>query len=264
MKIATTILTTALLAGISSAQTAPASQVVKPNAPQTKVQTGPSSLQSPFVPKKPAKNAPETKAQPAQKPAAKQAIAKKPVVAQKAMAQKPVVAQKGAQKLTQRPMQKPAQAAANKLKIEAKPKLKAQSVAAKPVKPEVKPAETVPAQAQVAAAKPKVNPGKRDPFISPIAAAALRNGPVSCSTGKHCLVVDQIALKGIVQMKEGNFALVENAAKRPYVLRENDSLFNGSVVKITGDSVIFKENGSDILGRPTTKEVVKKVSAPAV
>jgi hypothetical protein len=71
-------------------------------------------------------------------------------------------------------------------------------------------------------------------------------------------------LKGIVQMKAGNFALVENTSKHPYVLHENDSLFNGSVVKITGDTVILREDSSDILGRPVSKEVVKKVSAPAV
>jgi hypothetical protein len=65
-------------------------------------------------------------------------------------------------------------------------------------------------------------------------------------------------------MKEGNFALVENIARRPYVLREKDALFNGTVEKITGDSVVFHETGSDILGRATSKEVVKKVSPPAV
>jgi hypothetical protein len=65
-------------------------------------------------------------------------------------------------------------------------------------------------------------------------------------------------------MKSGNIALVENAARRPYFLKENDALFNGSVVKITGDTVVFKEESSDILGRPVSKEVIKKVSAPAV
>jgi hypothetical protein len=247
MKIAITIFTTALLAGLSAAQNAPASQqVVKPNAPETKVQTGPSSLKSPFVPKKATKSAAPAKA-PQQAP--------QPPV-------KPVVAKTNLQK----PLPKPAQAVSSKPHINTKAKAKAQTAIVKPVsKPEVKPTATAPAEAQTVAAKPKVNPGKRDPFISPIAAAAMRNGAATnCTTGKRCLVVDQISLKGIVQMKEGNFALVENAAKRPYVLRENDSLFNGSVVKITGDSVVFKENSSDILGRPTSKEVVKKVSAPAV
>ena len=93
---------------------------------------------------------------------------------------------------------------------------------------------------------------------------AARGPGAGCTSGKRCLVVDQLVLKGIVQMRTGNFALVENISKRPYVLHENDSLFNGSVVKITGDSVVFREESNDILGRPVSKEVVKKVSAPAV
>jgi len=108
------------------------------------------------------------------------------------------------------------------------------------------------------------NPGKRDPFLSPLAAAAARGVAANCTSGKRCLLVDQIVLKGIVQMKDGNMALVENGAKRPYVLHESDSLFNGIVVKITGDSMILREDSSDVLGRPVSREVIKKVSAPAV
>jgi len=58
--------------------------------------------------------------------------------------------------------------------------------------------------------------------------------------------------------------LVENASRRPYVLRENDALFNGTVEKITGDSVLFRQNVQDLLGHTSTREVIKRVSAPAV
>ena len=140
-------------------------------------------------------------------------------------------------------------------------------------KVEPKPASTAPAPEKKVEAAPVAqnepinklpSPGKRDPFLSPLAAAAARGAAANCTTGKRCLVVDQIVLKGIVQMKNGNLALVENGAKRPYVLHESDSLFNGTVVKITGDTMILREDGSDVLGRPVSKEVIKKVSAPAV
>jgi Tfp pilus assembly protein PilP len=109
------------------------------------------------------------------------------------------------------------------------------------------------------------SPGKRDPFLSPIAAAAMK-GPVNCNATdrKQCLVVSQLTLKGVVQMKEGNIAVVENPAKRPYFLKENDALFDGSVLKITSDSVVFRETSSDIIGRPVSREVIKKVTAPSV
>jgi Tfp pilus assembly protein PilP len=104
--------------------------------------------------------------------------------------------------------------------------------------------------------------GKRDPFVSPIVRATT-GGPV-CETGKRCLMVDQIQLKGIVKSPSGYIAVVENPLKRAYFLRENDPVFNGSVIKITGDTVVFRETTTDKLGKQGTREVVKKVNAPVV
>jgi len=78
------------------------------------------------------------------------------------------------------------------------------------------------------------------------------------------LVIDQIELKGVVKTVNGMIAMVENTAKKAYFLRENDPVFNGYVLKITGDSVIFKESTTDNQGRTVTRDVVKRVSAPAV
>jgi len=130
----------------------------------------------------------------------------------------------------------------------------------------VKPSATAPAATEQAAApapRKIERAGRRDPFISPIQS---RNaGPAgSCSTGKRCLDIEQLILKGVVRMREGNIALVENASRRPYVLRENDALFNGTVEKITGDSVVFRQNVQDMLGHTSTREVIKRVSAPSV
>ncbi len=105
--------------------------------------------------------------------------------------------------------------------------------------------------------------GKRDPFVSPIVRQTGGTGP-ACETGKRCLMVDQIQLKGIVKSPNGFIAVVENAAKRAYFLRENDPVFNGSVMKITGDTVVFREQQTDKLGKQSTREVVKKVNAPVV
>ena len=51
---------------------------------------------------------------------------------------------------------------------------------------------------------------------------------------------------------------------KAYFLRENDPVFNGYVVKITGDSVVFQETVQDKLGKPFTREVVKRIFTPAV
>ena len=104
--------------------------------------------------------------------------------------------------------------------------------------------------------------GRRDPFLSPVVNHSM--GGSGCSTGKRCLAVDQIALQGIVKSDAGMIAVVVNAMNKAYFLRENDPVFNGYVVKITGDSIVFKETMQDKLGKSFTREVTKKISTPAV
>jgi len=107
--------------------------------------------------------------------------------------------------------------------------------------------------------------GKRDPFVSPISTATGVALPASnCSSGKRCLVIDQLVLRGVVKTASGMIAVVANSMNKAYFLHENDPVFNGYVVRITGDSVVFKENTVDRIGRQSTREVVKKVTAPSV
>jgi Tfp pilus assembly protein PilP len=103
---------------------------------------------------------------------------------------------------------------------------------------------------------------RRDPFVSPVVNRAMAGS--GCSTGKRCLAIDQIALKGVVRSDGGMIAVVVNALDKAYFLRENDPVFNGYVVKITGDSVVFKETVQDKMGKPFTREVTKKITTPAV
>lgn len=102
--------------------------------------------------------------------------------------------------------------------------------------------------------------GRRDPFVSPVVnMGAVGSG---CSSGKRCLAIDQIALKGVVKADSGMIAVVVNAMDKAYFLRENDPVFNGYVVKITGDSIVFKETFRDKLGKPLTRDVTKTISRP--
>ena len=104
--------------------------------------------------------------------------------------------------------------------------------------------------------------GHRDPFLSPVVGHI--NGDSGCSSGKRCLAVEQIALTGVVKSDGGMIAVVVNALNKAYFLRENDPVFNGYVVRITTDSIVFKETVEDKLGKPFTREVTKKITTPAV
>jgi hypothetical protein len=123
-------------------------------------------------------------------------------------------------------------------------------------------AKTAPVKAAAKSIAPEKPLGKRDPFVSVIVARA--DSTAACSGGKRCLVVDQLALRGIVRTPTKWIALVENPARKTYYLYENDPIFNAVVVRITGDSVIFRESIMDALGHSTEREVVKRVNAPAI
>jgi Tfp pilus assembly protein PilP len=103
---------------------------------------------------------------------------------------------------------------------------------------------------------------RRDPFVSPVVNRSMIGS--GCSTGKRCLAIDQINLKGVVKADSGMIAVVVNSLNKAYFLRENDPVFNGFVVKITGDSIIFKESVQDRLGKPFMREVTKKITTSAV
>jgi len=132
-----------------------------------------------------------------------------------------------------------------------------------PDKAKAKPAATKVKKAATPATTTAKAPAKRDPFTSPIRELSA-TGP-ACTTGKKCLAINSIVLRGIVKSQAGMIAVVESSARRiSYFLRENDPVFNGYVVKITGDTVVFRENVLDRLGKQTSRDVVMKVVAPVV
>lgn len=130
-------------------------------------------------------------------------------------------------------------------------------------KAKAKPAATKAKKAATPATATAKVPGKRDPFTSPIREMGA-TGP-ACTTGKKCLAINSIVLRGIVKSQGGMIAVVESSLRRiSYFLRENDPVFNGYVVKITGDTVVFRENVMDRVGKQSTRDVVMKVVAPVV
>jgi hypothetical protein len=158
---------------------------------------------------------------------------------------------------------KSAAAPAAKVVAAAQPPTKA-TVTQTPVNPAGSPAGNTSADAAKPAPKEDKKwamNGKRDPFFSPVVQQPTGSG---CSTGKKCLEIGNINLRGVVKSDAGFIAVVTNSLNKAYFLRENDPVFNGYVVKITGDSVVFQETVADKLGKPFTREVVKRIFTPAV
>src|SRR5579864_3544598 len=235
----------AALAGVGSPQANPAatspttSQTAKPAPAAKPTATAAKTATQPHDPMKP--KTVSAKAVQGKTAQAKTAQAKTahPVIAAKPATEK-VAAKPGSTKLELKPATKAGEDAKN-------------ADAAKP------------ADASKAPAKPEDKKwamnGKRDPFFSPVVQQPTGSG---CSTGKKCLEIGQINLRGVVHSDTGFIAVVTNTLNKAYFLRENDPVFNGYVVRITGDSVVFQETVQDKLGKPFTREIVKRIFTPAV
>jgi Tfp pilus assembly protein PilP len=198
----------------------------------------------------------------------------------------PVVAAKdGAKAITKKTDAKKAVPAKAPAVIAVKPATPTKKGGASQTKTAAKPAVTVPAKAPAPGAakkapeahadqtgekpKPSVRAfgahGRRDPFVSPIVSKDGISRPApNCTSGKRCLVIPELVLQGTVKDTSGKMmAVVANSIKKTYFLRENDQVFQGSVEKITSDSIIFREYVKDALGRETAREVVKKLVPPS-
>jgi hypothetical protein len=240
------------VAGPPATKPAPAAALKPANAPVAK--PAPAAVTPAKVVVK-ATAAPAPKAKPvAEKVAAPLATASSTAKPQ-AAAPKPAVAAKAVPKIAAKePVQAPKQQAAKDVKPAA------------PVLASGKPAADASKKGD-AAKQPKLEDkkwamtGKRDPFFSPVVQQA---GGSGCSSGKKCLEIGQINLRGVVKSDNGFIAVVTNNMNKAYFLRENDPVFNGYVVKITGDSVVFQETLQDKLGKSFTREIVKRIFTPAV
>jgi Tfp pilus assembly protein PilP len=180
-------------------------------------------------------------------PAAAQAP--KPGVAGSAASQKAVTRRVGSAAVNGNGIAK-APSAKNRIVAQEKP-LAVSKSAANPAKPQDKDKQE----------KKWSMSGRRDPFFSPVVQQTSGSG---CSTGKKCLEIGQINVRGVVKSEAGFIAVVTNSLNKAYFLHENDPVFNGYVVRITGDSVVFQENVQDKLGKTSRREVVKKILTPAV
>jgi Tfp pilus assembly protein PilP len=232
-----------LLAGTALAQTAPAP--AKTATPASGTKPG-AAVSTPVKPPAP---------MPATKPAATPTATKSTQAASKPASQ------------AVKPTSKQTAAAATKPAVAAKPKAATLTPTAQKAmaKAEAKAKAPKPVAKKQDVATVVKTAGRRDPFISPIRLQEDKMKSTSvCTTGARCLIIDQVVLKGVVKTTSGMIAMVENAAKKQYNLKEKDPVFNGFVLKISGDSLVFRETITDNLGKQTAREVVKRVTAPVI
>ena len=128
--------------------------------------------------------------------------------------------------------------------------------AAKPARRVVEKAST-PGSAPTAA-ESEIKQARRDPFET-LVGRQNKGGTPNLPPGKLGLQVSTLRLDGIVRSPNGMIAVVSNPQSRTYFLREGDRLYDGSVEKISMDSVSFHEEGKDAFGKPVERQVNKRI-----
>lgn len=106
------------------------------------------------------------------------------------------------------------------------------------------------------------DPGnRRDPFKSLLVGTenATIRGPRP--EGIPGLLIDEIDLLGIWRTPRGYVAQVK-ASNKSYLLREGDQLFDGDVLNIHKDEVVFKQQVQDPTALKPFREVVKSLNPP--
>lgn len=107
------------------------------------------------------------------------------------------------------------------------------------------------------------DPGmRRDPFLSLLQRTQLRDlGDRPRPEGIPGLLIDEIDLKGIFEMGGRHFAQVQTADKeRSYLIEEGEELFDGEVVSIGENEVVFKQMVNDPSIIKPFREVVKQLN----
>jgi Tfp pilus assembly protein PilP len=106
------------------------------------------------------------------------------------------------------------------------------------------------------------DPGnRRDPFKSLLAAPDRPELRGPRPEGVPGLLIDEIDLTGIFRTSKGYVAQVSAAnQKKSFLLREGDQLYDGDVVSINRNEVVFKQIVQDPTALKPFREVVKSLS----
>ena len=105
--------------------------------------------------------------------------------------------------------------------------------------------------------------GRRDPFVSLLRRGreTVRRPDGKLLDGANSLLVNEIALKGIMQSKGDRIALIQGPDNKTYLVRANDRLLDGYVRAVTADTLILMQDVNDPLSVTKQREVRKTLRA---
>lgn len=106
------------------------------------------------------------------------------------------------------------------------------------------------------------DPGsRRDPFKSLLVATQVSEIRGPRPEGIPGLLIDEVMVSGIFRTNQGYVAQVQSAEnEKSFLLKEGDQLYDGDVVRIMDDEIVFKQIVQDPTALKPFREVVKTLS----
>jgi Tfp pilus assembly protein PilP len=102
--------------------------------------------------------------------------------------------------------------------------------------------------------------GRRDPFVSLVNRGTEAAEPQMRGVrpeGVPGLLIDEVAIRGVVESRDGFIAMIAAPNGRTYNVRAGDRLMDGSVRTITTRTVVFMQEVNDPLSLEKQREVRK-------
>src|SRR3954464_646210 len=105
--------------------------------------------------------------------------------------------------------------------------------------------------------------GRRDPFQSLIGPAP-KLQPGQRPPGPPGFLIDEIKLQGVVKTRQqGLVAMVNGPDNKGYLMKIGDKVLDGEVIRITPNSIVFRQEVNDPTRIERFREVVKELSSEA-
>jgi hypothetical protein len=102
--------------------------------------------------------------------------------------------------------------------------------------------------------------GRRDPFVSLLLRTQLSQTDQPRPPGVPGLLIDEIDIKGIFKTSKGYVAQISaQNEKKGFLLRPGDQVYDGDVLRITDNEVVFRQIVNDPTVIKPFREVVKKL-----
>jgi hypothetical protein len=102
--------------------------------------------------------------------------------------------------------------------------------------------------------------GRRDPFRS-LLVRPERGMPGARPPGIAGIAIDDVILQGIWRTRAGYVAQVRGTDNKSYLLRSGDQLFDGEVLRIGPNEVIFRQNLNDPQSVKPFRDITKQLNA---